>query len=134
MRDRRADSGIRDHQRAYPNRWRARQQPQERHNGVTAGPADLRRRGVGFGKSTLINGTLYPLAATALNGATTLKAAPHSIDGLEQPEECIDIDQSPIETPRSNPATYTGIFTPIRELFAGTRSAFARLQTRALQF
>ena len=80
------------------------------------------------GKSTLINGTLYPLAATALNGATTLKAAAHdSIDGLEQLDKCIDIDQSPIgRTPRSNPATYTGIFTPIRELFAGTQEARSR--------
>jgi len=82
----------------------------------------------GSGKSTLINGTLYPLAATALNGATTLKAAPHErIEGLEQLDKCIDIDQSPIgRTPRSNPATYTGIFTPIRELFAGTQEARSR--------
>ena len=82
----------------------------------------------GSGKSTLINGTLYPLAATALNGATTLKAAAHdSIDGLEQLDKCIDIDQSPIgRTPRSNPATYTGIFTPMRELFAGTQEARSR--------
>ena len=82
----------------------------------------------GSGKSTLINGTLYPLAATALNGATTLKAAAYdSIDGLEQLDKCIDIDQSPIgRTPRSNPATYTGIFTPIRELFAGTQEARSR--------
>jgi excinuclease ABC subunit A len=82
----------------------------------------------GSGKSTLINGTLYPLAATALNGATTLKAAAHDdIEGLEQVDKCIDIDQSPIgRTPRSNPATYTGIFTPIRELFAGTQEARSR--------
>ena len=82
----------------------------------------------GSGKSTLINGTLYPLAATALNGATTLKAAAHdNIEGLEQLDKCIDIDQSPIgRTPRSNPATYTGIFTPIRELFAGTQEARSR--------
>jgi excinuclease ABC subunit A len=82
----------------------------------------------GSGKSTLINGTLYPLAATALNGATTLKAAAHdNIGGLEQLDKCIDIDQSPIgRTPRSNPATYTGIFTPIRELFAGTQEARSR--------
>jgi excinuclease ABC subunit A len=82
----------------------------------------------GSGKSTLINGTLYPLAATALNGATTLKPAPHDrIEGLEQLDKCIDIDQSPIgRTPRSNPATYTGIFTPIRELFAGTQEARSR--------
>ena len=82
----------------------------------------------GSGKSTLINGTLHPLAATALNGATTLKAAAHDdIKGLEQLDKCIDIDQSPIgRTPRSNPATYTGIFTPIRELFAGTQEARSR--------
>ncbi|EED30811.1 excinuclease ABC, A subunit [gamma proteobacterium NOR5-3] len=82
----------------------------------------------GSGKSTLINATLYPLAATALNGATTLKAAPHEdIEGLEHIDKCIDIDQSPIgRTPRSNPATYTGIFTPVRELFAGTQEARSR--------
>ncbi|MCK9470048.1 MAG: excinuclease ABC subunit UvrA, partial [Porticoccaceae bacterium] len=82
----------------------------------------------GSGKSTLINETLYPLAATALNKATTLKAAPHtSISGLEHFDKCVDIDQSPIgRTPRSNPATYTGIFTPIRELFAGTQESRSR--------
>lgn len=82
----------------------------------------------GSGKSTLINETLYPIAATELNNATTLKAAPHTgIEGLEQIDKCIDIDQSPIgRTPRSNPATYTGIFTPIRELFAGTQEARSR--------
>jgi|AZIJ01.1.fsa_nt_gi excinuclease ABC subunit A len=82
----------------------------------------------GSGKSTLINETLYPLAATALNKATTLTAAPHtSIKGLEQLDKCVDIDQSPIgRTPRSNPATYTGIFTPVRELFAGTQEARSR--------
>ena len=82
----------------------------------------------GSGKSTLINETLYPLAATALNKATTLSAAPHaSVKGLEQFDKCVDIDQSPIgRTPRSNPATYTGIFTPVRELFAGTQEARSR--------
>jgi len=82
----------------------------------------------GSGKSTLINGTLYPLAATELNGATTLNAAAHEgIDGLQHIDKCIDIDQSPIgRTPRSNPATYTGIFTPVRELFAGTQEARSR--------
>ncbi len=82
----------------------------------------------GSGKSTLINHTLYPLAATELNGATTLKpAAYESIEGLDLVDKCIDIDQSPIgRTPRSNPATYTGIFTPIRELFAGTQEARSR--------
>jgi excinuclease ABC subunit A len=82
----------------------------------------------GSGKSTLINRTLYPLAATALNGATTLKASDYeSIDGLKQLDKVVDIDQSPIgRTPRSNPATYTGIFTPVRELFAGTQEARSR--------
>ena len=82
----------------------------------------------GSGKSTLINNTLYPIAATALNGAETLHPAPYeSIEGLEHVDKCIDIDQSPIgRTPRSNPATYTGIFTPIRELFAGTQEARSR--------
>ena len=82
----------------------------------------------GSGKSTLINETLYPLAATALNKATTLTPAPHtSVSGLEQLDKCVDIDQSPIgRTPRSNPATYTGIFTPVRELFAGTQEARSR--------
>ena len=82
----------------------------------------------GSGKSTLINTTLYPLAATALNKATTLKASPHkAIEGLDHFDKCVDIDQSPIgRTPRSNPATYTGIFTPIRELFSGTQEARSR--------
>ena len=82
----------------------------------------------GSGKSTLINATLYPIAATELNHATTLEAAEYShIEGLEHFDKVIDIDQSPIgRTPRSNPATYTGIFTPIRELFAGTQEARSR--------
>ncbi|MFK8043333.1 excinuclease ABC subunit UvrA [Congregibacter sp.] len=82
----------------------------------------------GSGKSTLINATLYPLAATALNGATTLTPAAHeAMEGLEHIDKCIDIDQSPIgRTPRSNPATYTGIFTPVRELFSGTQEARSR--------
>ena len=82
----------------------------------------------GSGKSTLINRTLYPLAATALNGATTLTPAAHeAVEGLDQLDKCVDIDQSPIgRTPRSNPATYTGIFTPMRELFAGTQEARSR--------
>jgi excinuclease ABC subunit A len=82
----------------------------------------------GSGKSTLINSTLYPLAATALNKATTLTPAPHqSVTGFEHFDKCVDIDQSPIgRTPRSNPATYTGIFTPVRELFAGTQEARSR--------
>jgi len=82
----------------------------------------------GSGKSTLINETLYPAAAIALNKATTLKAAPHEkITGLNLLDKCIDINQSPIgRTPRSNPATYTGIFTPVREIFAATQEARSR--------
>ncbi|MEY4588669.1 MAG: hypothetical protein RL497_745 [Pseudomonadota bacterium] len=82
----------------------------------------------GSGKSTLINNTLYPLAATALNKATTLTAAPYqTVEGLDLFDKCVDIDQSPIgRTPRSNPATYTGIFAPIRDLFAATAEARAR--------
>ena len=82
----------------------------------------------GSGKSTLINETLFPAAATALNRATNLHPAPHQeIRGLEFLDKCVDIDQSPIgRTPRSNPATYTGLFTPIRDLFAGTPEARAR--------
>ena len=82
----------------------------------------------GSGKSTLINETLYPAAAVALNKATTLKPAAHKkITGLNLLDKCIDINQSPIgRTPRSNPATYTGIFTPVREIFAGTQEARSR--------
>ncbi|KAA6210105.1 excinuclease ABC subunit UvrA [Avibacterium paragallinarum] len=82
----------------------------------------------GSGKSTLINDTLFPLAQSALNRAENAQAAPYkSIDGLEFFDKVIDIDQSPIgRTPRSNPATYTGLFTPIRELFAGVPEARAR--------
>ncbi len=82
----------------------------------------------GSGKSTLVNHTLYPIAATELNKATTLHPSPYrSIAGLELVDKCIDIDQSPIgRTPRSNPATYTGLFTPIRELFAQTQESRSR--------
>lgn len=82
----------------------------------------------GSGKSSLINDTLYPLAATQLNRATTLSAGAHDgCEGLDALDRVVDIDQSPIgRTPRSNPATYTGLFTPIRELFAGTQEARSR--------
>ncbi len=82
----------------------------------------------GSGKSTLINDTLFPLAQRQLNGATIAEAAPYrDIQGLEHFDKVIDIDQSPIgRTPRSNPATYTGIFTPVRELFAGVPESRAR--------
>ena len=82
----------------------------------------------GSGKSTLINHTLFPIATTALNKARTLKPRPYTaIEGLEHLDKVVDIDQSPIgRTPRSNPATYTGLFTPIRELFAQVPEARAR--------
>ncbi|NRF27094.1 excinuclease ABC subunit UvrA [Vibrio coralliilyticus] len=82
----------------------------------------------GSGKSTLINDTFFKIAHAQLNGATTATPSPYQkIKGLEHFDKVIDIDQSPIgRTPRSNPATYTGIFTPIRELFAGTQEARSR--------
>ena len=82
----------------------------------------------GSGKSSLINDTLYPIAAVKLNRATTkLQLNLRELKGLNHCDKVIDIDQSPIgRTPRSNPATYTGIFTPIRELFANTPEARAR--------
>ena len=82
----------------------------------------------GSGKSTLVNDTFYKIAHRDLNGATTGEPSPYkSISGLDQLDKVVDIDQSPIgRTPRSNPATYAGIFTPIRELFAGTQEARSR--------
>ena len=81
----------------------------------------------GSGKSTLINDTLYRRAAQVLNKASTAAAACEAIDGLEHFDKIVDIDQSPIgRTPRSNPATYTGLFTPLRELFAATQEARSR--------
>ena len=82
----------------------------------------------GSGKSTLINDTLFRIAHRELNGATVETPAPYlDIEGLEHFDKVVDIDQSPIgRTPRSNPATYTGLFTPIRELFAGTPEARSR--------
>ena len=81
----------------------------------------------GSGKSTLINDTLHVAAARYLHGAAAEPAPHERIEGLNQFDHVIDIDQSPIgRTPRSNPATYTGLFTPIRELFAGTPEARSR--------
>ena len=82
----------------------------------------------GSGKSTLINDTLFRIAHRELNGATVEQPAPYlDIQGMELLDKVVDIDQSPIgRTPRSNPATYTGLFTPIRELFAGTQEARSR--------
>ncbi|MEX0447345.1 excinuclease ABC subunit UvrA [Xenorhabdus sp. SGI246] len=82
----------------------------------------------GSGKSTLINDTLFPIAQRQLNGATNINPASYvDIQGLEHFDKVIDIDQSPIgRTPRSNPATYTGVFTPVRELFAGVPESRTR--------
>ncbi|MGH8614602.1 MAG: excinuclease ABC subunit UvrA [Gammaproteobacteria bacterium] len=81
----------------------------------------------GSGKSTLVNDTLYPLAARKLNRANLEPAPFKAIDGLKHLDKVVAIDQSPIgRTPRSNPATYTGLFTPIRELFAATQEARSR--------
>ena len=81
----------------------------------------------GSGKSTLVNDTLHPAAARHLYGSG-LQAAPHrACEGLEHFDKVVDIDQSPIgRTPRSNPATYTGLFNPVRELFAATHEARSR--------
>lgn len=82
----------------------------------------------GSGKSTLINDTLFPVAVQRLNGVKNIQTAPYQdLKGLEYLDKVIDIDQSPIgRTPRSNPATYTGLFTDIRDLFAGTEEARSR--------
>jgi excinuclease ABC subunit A len=81
----------------------------------------------GSGKSTLINDTLFRIAARELNGAAATPAQSDGLDGLQLFDKVVDIDQSPIgRTPRSNPATYTGVFTPIRELFAATPEARSR--------
>ena len=82
----------------------------------------------GSGKSSLINETLYPAAMRALHGSPHMRPGKHDgIDGLAFIDKVIDVDQSPIgRTPRSNPATYTGLFTPIRELYSKTAAARAR--------
>ncbi|HEY4297839.1 MAG TPA: excinuclease ABC subunit UvrA, partial [Paraburkholderia sp.] len=81
----------------------------------------------GSGKSTLINDTLYHAVAHHLYGSAAEPAPYESIEGLEHFDKVINVDQSPIgRTPRSNPATYTGLFTPIRELFAGVPAAKER--------
>ncbi len=81
----------------------------------------------GSGKSSLVNGILYPALASALNHATAYPGAHDRIEGMEHLDKVIAIDQSPIgRTPRSNPATYTGLFADIRDLFAQTRDAKAR--------
>ena len=81
----------------------------------------------GSGKSTLINDTLYRQAAQVINNNPEASAACESIEGLDQFDKVVDIDQSPIgRTPRSNPATYAGLFTPIREIFTGTQEARSR--------
>lgn len=81
----------------------------------------------GSGKSTLVNDTLYACMARSLNKSSIPVAPYEEINGVEHFDKVVDIDQSPIgRTPRSNPATYTGLFTPIRELFAGTQEARSR--------
>ena len=81
----------------------------------------------GSGKSTLVNDTLYALAANEINGASHQAAPYREIEGLDLFDKVVDIDQSPIgRTPRSNPATYTGLFTPLRELYAQVPEARAR--------
>jgi len=81
----------------------------------------------GSGKSTLINDTLFALAANEINGASHKPAPYREVDGLDLFDKVVDIDQSPIgRTPRSNPATYTGLFTPLRELYAQVPEARAR--------
>lgn len=81
----------------------------------------------GSGKSTLINGTLYPNIAHHLHGSAVVMQPLEKIEGLEFFDKVVDVNQSPIgRTPRSNPATYTGVFTPIRELFAATQEARSR--------
>lgn len=81
----------------------------------------------GSGKSSLVNGVLYPFLASEVNGAFKTMGAADGVEGAENFDNVICIDQSPIgRTPRSNPATYTDVFTPIRELFAGTKDAKAR--------
>ncbi len=81
----------------------------------------------GSGKSTLINDTLYHIAANELNGASHTISPYREVHGIELFDKVVDIDQSPIgRTPRSNPATYTGLFTPLRELFAQVPEARAR--------
>jgi excinuclease ABC subunit A len=81
----------------------------------------------GSGKSTLVNDTFYHICARNINGANVTPAAYKSIKGIENFDKVVDIDQSPIgRTPRSNPATYTGLFTPMRELYAATQEARSR--------
>ena len=81
----------------------------------------------GSGKSSLVNGILYPVLAKQLNRAVTYPGVHDRIDGIEQLDKIIAIDQSPIgRTPRSNPATYTGLFNDIRDLFASTQDARAK--------
>ena len=90
----------------------------------------------GSGKSSLVNEILYKSLARELNRARTIPGKHKHIEGLEQLDKVIAIDQSPIgRTPRSNPATYTGVFDLIRDLFASTADAKARgLQKRKIQF
>ena len=108
-------------------RWRARQQSAQCHRGHSARPVHLRHRRFGRRQINLIVDTLYKAVARRLNGALEHPAPFDSLEGLELIDKVIDIDQSPIgRTPRSNPATYIGAFTPIRDWFAGLPEAKAR--------
>ncbi len=94
---------------------------------IPLGLFHLRHRRFGRRKSTLVIETLFKAAARRLNGALEMPAKFERIEGLEMLDKVIDIDQSPIgRTPRSNPATYTGAFTPIRDWFANLPEAKAR--------
>jgi excinuclease ABC subunit A len=111
---------------------RTRQQPQERGRRIPLGLLTCVTGVSGSGKSTLVNDTLYALGATALNGAASRRACDASRPRALR--RVIDIDQSPIgRTPRSNPATYTGLFTPIRDCSPHPGGALARLRAGPLQ-
>jgi hypothetical protein len=108
-------------------RRRARQQPEERHGRIPLASSPAVTGVSGGGKSTFLIETLYKAAARRVMGARENPAEHDRIDGFEHIDKVIDIDQSPIgRTPRSNPATYTGAFTPIRDWFAGLPEAKAR--------
>ena len=127
-RDRRCPSGGRKPQRrSADGRRRARQQPQERHRRDPARPVHLRHRRLRRRQVHAADRHALQGAGAQLNGASEAPAPHDRIEGLEHLDKVIDIDQSPIgRTPRSNPATYTGAFTPIREWFAGLPEAKAR--------